>query len=209
VDAAAHRVLASEVPARTLRFHSSGHPAAFGDRAECQAGRVISRPMPGSDNEAAIDAAIAVALAAGRDDDWLALWEAVDALAEETTFATWAGGDVIDTMTIDGEERAVIQMPYPRYTEPVGRVGAQLGALGLFVPFDWPGWDGVRRYQDDPAALADAPVGDAVRLLVAIHRSERFCDGGIDGALRSGVMQAALARLRDRYLHERTADPAS
>jgi hypothetical protein len=164
--------------------------------------------MPRSDDEATTDVAIAAALATGRDEDWLVLWEAVDALAEETTFATWAGGDVVQTTIVDGEERHVFRMPYPRYAEQVSRVEAQLGALGLFVPFDWPGWDGVRRYRADPAALADAPVGDAVRLLTAIHRSKRFCDGSIDGALRSGLMQAALTRLRDWYDHERTADPA-
>jgi hypothetical protein len=57
----------------------------------------------------------------------------------------------------------------------------------------------VRRYQADPDALADAPVTDAVRLLTAIQRAERFSDGAIEGALERGVMQAALARLRRWY----------
>lgn len=160
---------------------------------------------PYAPDDSAVDAAIAVALSQGRDEDWAALWEAVDALNRETTFATWAGGDVVGTTTVDGEERPVIQMSYPQYAEPVDRVRAQLGALGLFVPFAWPSWDGVRRYQDDPGPLAQAPVTDAVRLLTAIHRSERFSDGSIDSALTSGVIQGALARLRHWYDDERTA----
>jgi hypothetical protein len=44
-------------------------------------------------------------------------------------------------------------------------------------------WKGVLRYRDYPAALATAPVGDAVRLLTAIQRAERFGDGNIEGAL--------------------------
>lgn len=156
-------------------------------------------------DKASVDAAIMAALASGRDEDWVALWDAVDALAEETTFLRWAGGDVVGATVIDGEERTVRQASYPVYAEPVTRVGELLSALGLFVPFDWPGWDGVRRYRDDPGAVAEAPVVDAVRLLTAIHRSERFSDGSIGGALSSGVMQAALARLR-RWHDEDTAE---
>jgi hypothetical protein len=155
---------------------------------------------PGEDHT--VDEAIAEALARGRAEDWRALWDAVDVLADESTFATWAGDDVVGA-TIDGEERAVRQMPYPRYLDAVGQVGARLHALGLVVPFDWARWDGVSRYQAAPATLAGAPVGDAVRLLTSIHRSERFSEGSIDRALESGVMQAALARVRRWYDGER------
>ncbi|HEU4916987.1 MAG TPA: DUF6508 domain-containing protein [Acidimicrobiia bacterium] len=57
-------------------------------------------------------------------------------------------------------------------------------------------WEGLGRYTADPAALATAPVTDAVRTLTAIQRAERFGHGNIEGALKSGLMQTALARLR-------------
>jgi hypothetical protein len=66
--------------------------------------------------------------------------------------------------------------------------------------------DGIGRHRplpEDPAALARASVGEAVRLLAAIHRAERFCDRNIEAAPKSGVVQAALARLRRRYGQER------
>lgn len=153
------------------------------------------------------EAQIAAALARGDDADWVALWDAVDDLAEETTFARWAGGEVIRTTIVDGEERPVLQMPYPVYADSVQRVRRQLTALQLTVVFDWPRWEGARRYREDRAALADAPVGDALRLLTAIQRSERFGDGNIEGALTNGVMQAALARLRHWYDTERGPGP--
>jgi hypothetical protein len=162
--------------------------------------------MPPADDDAPVDAAIASALARAEDAQWQALWAAHDALAGLTTFAVWAGGDVIGTTVVDGEERNVHQLPYPVYAEPVARVRHALGALGLFVPFDWPGWAGVKRYRAHPEELADAPVGDAVRLLTAIQRSERFSDGSIEGALQSGAMQAALARLRRWYDEERVRE---
>jgi Family of unknown function (DUF6508) len=97
-------------------------------------------------------------------------------------------------------------MPYPEYARSVERVRERLGALGLIVPFDWMNWDGVLLYQENPAALTTAPVGDAVRLLTAVHRAERFGDGNIEGALQSGLMQAALARLRRWYDQQPRAD---
>ena len=145
------------------------------------------------------EASIAAALARARDEDWESLWDAVDALADETAFATWTEADIVGTTVVDGEERPVHQMPYPVYAASVERLRECIGALGLMVPFDWMNWDGLIRYRGDPAALASAPVEDAVRLLTAIQRSERFGDGNIEGALDSGVIQPALARLRSWY----------
>jgi hypothetical protein len=154
--------------------------------------------MPQID-DASVDVEIAAALARGSEDDWDSLWEAVDDLANETTFATWTGADIVGTTIVDGEERPVHQMPHPVYAESVERVRERLGALGLMVPFDWMDWDGLTHYRENPMALTTGPVSDAVRLLTAIQRAERFGDGNIEGALKSGLMQAALARLRTWY----------
>lgn len=145
---------------------------------------------------------ITEALRAGSADDWDALRAAVDALAEETVFAAWVGGQVVGTTTVDGEERPVFQMPYPAYSEPVQKVMERVGALGLIVPFDWVHWEGVPRYRDHPSELEAAPVSDAVRMLVAVQRSERFGDGSIEGALESGLIQTALARIIRWYTEE-------
>jgi hypothetical protein len=156
-----------------------------------------------------VEAEIAAALARARDEDWKALWEAVDVLAGETTFATWSGGNIVGTTTVDGEERPVRQMPYPVYSKAVEEVRQRLGALGLMIPFDWMNWEGVDRYLENPSDLATAPVADSVRLLTAIQRAERFGDGNIEGALESGLMQSALARLRRWYQENRSAGPSS
>ncbi len=162
--------------------------------------------MP-QDDDASIDAEIITALRRGRPEAWAALWEAVDELDGETTFATWAGGEAVRTTMVDGEEQPVYQMPYPLYSEPVQRVLACLGGVGLIVPFDWMGWKDLPRYRDHPSDLATAPVTDAVRILIAIQRSERFVDGSIEGALESKLMQTAFARIR-RWCEENPPDPA-
>ncbi|HEY5890261.1 MAG TPA: DUF6508 domain-containing protein [Acidimicrobiia bacterium] len=148
---------------------------------------------------------ITEALWAGRAEDWDALRAAAHVLAEEIVFAAWAGGEVVGTTTVDGEERPVNQMPYAVYSEPVRNVLECLGALGLFVAFDWVHWEGLLRYRDNPSELETAPVSDAVRILVAVQRSERFVDGSIEGALESGLIQTALARIIDWFTEERLA----
>lgn len=125
-------------------------------------------------------------------DAWEELWQAVDAVAAQTDYATWEGGE-----TREGRDgRPVTTMPYPAYHPSVDRLRSAIGSADLMVPFEWPDWADLPHYRDDPTRLADAPVADAVRMITAILRSERFTDGSIEGALESGLLLAALARVR-------------
>jgi hypothetical protein len=63
------------------------------------------------------------------------------------------------------------------------------------VPFNWPEWDGVKRYRG-PSALDTAPVADAVRMATAIVRADRFSEGTIGATLEDRTLLAALRRLR-------------
>ena len=157
------------------------------DRQTPQAPTAPTEPS----DETTITAAVADVSARHWDD----LWVAVDAVTAEEPHVTWAGGDTVDTVTVDGVERPVIQMPYPVYSEPMDGLLQLIDKLGLVVPFNWTEWDGLERYRAGDG-LADAPVADAVRMITAIMRSERFCDGAIDGAWQDGTLPAALARLR-------------
>jgi hypothetical protein len=77
----------------------------------------------------------------------------------------------------------------------VNRLSGALADAGLVVPFDWMAWDGLLRYEGGHG-LSTAPVADAVRVVTATIRGERFCDGNIEAALRDGLLPAALDRLR-------------
>lgn len=142
-------------------------------------------------SEPSDDGPFHTAIAAVTDEQATELRRALDG---ETSFAEWAGGDVIGTTSVGGEDKPVIQVPYPEYTPAVERLRRAIGASGLVVPYDWMRWDGLDRYQE-PADLADAPAVDAARLIVAIVRSERFSDGSILSALQRGLLQAALRRV--------------
>lgn len=73
-----------------------------------------------------------------------------------------------------------------------------LWAAGLVMPFPLVSWDGVDRYREG-VGLAEAPVGDAVRMLTGVVQTERFCEGALAGSFEDGTMPAALTRVRRWY----------
>lgn len=117
----------------------------------------------------------------------------------EFTLGTWAGGERLS----DGS----ISMPYYELS-PRGQ--ALVTALGAWVePFDWMTWlrsaDG-QALTDDPSRMARATPEDLSRLLTAVVRSERFGDGNLEGALRSGLL-LRVARRAAALLEERGQRP--
>ncbi|MVU82060.1 hypothetical protein GPX89_33075 [Nocardia sp. ET3-3] len=126
---------------------------------------------------------------------WQRLWSAYDALLAEQP-SPWE----IRTHTPNG----ALCMPYAVYSDTVNDVRRALTEVKVNVDFDWRNWDGIQRYEQGED-LAEAPVAEACRLLTMLTRAERFCDGTIGHALRTGTLQAALLRLRT--WHDRTPRP--
>jgi hypothetical protein len=139
------------------------------------------------------DEAIEAILAAVPDDRWAELWAAMEGLRTGETHATWEVGD---------PDQPVRQMPYVVYSDAARRLVSSLGAVGGVVPFAWPKWDGVQRYEGG-RGLDDAPVADAVRLITAVIRADRFGEGTIAAALEDGTLAAAVRRLRRWFDEER------
>ena len=139
------------------------------------------------------DDEVEAALRAAPGEAWRELASALAAVEGEARHATWHGGEQVVAI-VDGVERAATQLPYPAYTEAVERFRRALTGVRAFVVFDWMHWDGLDRYRR-AADLDGAPAADAVRLVTAVVRSERFGDGSIEAALDSGLLTAAARRL--------------
>lgn len=148
------------------------------------------------------DEDIEALLAAIPAEEWRALWEAVDRLDEaartERGLMHWAGGEQVGTTMVRGVETPVYQQHYAIYSNALNRVVGRLYDLDLVTSLNWPAWDGTERYQQG-RGIDGAPVGDAVRLITAVIRSDRFSDGAIVAAIEDGTLPAALRRLRDWY----------
>ena len=70
-----------------------------------------------------------------------------------------------------------------------------LDQLNLLIDFDWPGWDEGRRL-----AASDSFEGlDSItllKLLTAIIRNDRFCDGALAAAFQHGIIEKILSQLK-------------
>jgi len=141
------------------------------------------------------DAEIEDLLRHASDERWAALSAALDEVEQEAEHTTWGGGQQVGTTVVDGVEGPVIEMPYAIYSDATERLLHSLHDLGVLVPFNWPGWEGIEKYRGG-TGLNTAPVADAVRLATAIIRADRFSEGTIGATLDDGTLLAALRRLR-------------
>lgn len=95
----------------------------------------------------------------------------------------------------------VMQMPYVRYGEAVQSFRKSANAEGWVLrSFDWPKWAGseeAARLRDDPAALARATPEQLLRLLTVCIRQDRFVDGALLDAFRSGLIRRIVQRAAD------------
>lgn len=66
---------------------------------------------------------------------------------------------------------------------------------GWVIPFDWGEWKGTpeaARLRDEPTALAEATPEQLARLLTVCIRQDRFVEGELAGAYKSGLLTAIV-----------------
>ncbi|MEU9314214.1 DUF6508 domain-containing protein [Streptomyces sp. NPDC048295] len=116
-------------------------------------------------------------------DAWRELKEASAALTDEDRAVRWSEGG----QQPDGTWR----MSYPLHSERLRRLVGALAAVGAVTPaYLW-------RDNPPPALPAEGRLGpaDAVRAATAVVRGERFCDGTVAQAARSGLLDAVAESL--------------
>ena len=71
-----------------------------------------------------------------------------------------------------------------------------LGSLHLVQPFNWTDW--MRTLTEWPSLeqMSAMSLDDCVRFLTMIRRSDRFSEGNLAGAVRSGSIRALCERAR-------------
>ncbi|MDQ1400268.1 MAG: hypothetical protein QOK20_2200 [Acidimicrobiaceae bacterium] len=93
---------------------------------------------------------------------------------------------------------------YVTYSEHLTTFVAALQAVAPVVYFDWAKWGGIARYPGGHG-LEAAPVAEAVRLVTAIVRAERFNDNMIGASAQDGLLVSIDNRLRRWRNEERAA----
>ncbi|MER6715548.1 MULTISPECIES: DUF6508 domain-containing protein [unclassified Streptomyces] len=134
-----------------------------------------------------------------RDDAeaWRELADAFDALTDDDREVEWGGGQKSPS--------GAIHVPFPKYSEGVFRAVDALQRVGAVTP--------EHRWMDNPMPTLP-PEGalrpaDAVRAATAVVRGEKFCDGTIDNALKTGLLDAVADSLRAWYTDPHAAQHAA
>ncbi len=138
------------------------------------------------------DDLIAAQLEAVPEELWIQLLrarEAFDAAGELVTWRTPPGG-----------------FAYVTYSEHLTTFVAALQAVAPVVHFDWSKWGGIERYPGG-RGLEAASVAEAVRMVTAIVRAERFNDNMIGASAQDGLLVSIDDRLRRWRNEERGARP--
>jgi hypothetical protein len=86
--------------------------------------------------------------------------------------------------------------PFAVLSADASRFIAELHERGFVYAFEWPAWsDEANRYFGNHALLEQASLDIIRRLFFVLVRQERFCEGTLLDAFRSGFVVAALRRL--------------
>jgi O-acetyl-ADP-ribose deacetylase len=130
------------------------------------------------------DDEIAAELDAVPDAVWRELFAIADALTDVDRQTGMGGGQEISP--------GVTQMPYPVYSAAINRIRKLLPT----AEFNYRKWSTGNPLVPEGHGLDAAPVADAVRLATCYVHGERFDEGLIGIAIRSGALDAIIARLR-------------
>ncbi len=66
----------------------------------------------------------------------------------------------------------------------------------MLSEFDWASWDEGRAIVADLARIGETDLLTIRKLITALVRNERFCDGALQAAYEKGVIEAILERIK-------------
>lgn len=95
-------------------------------------------------------------------------------------------------------EEGIKILPYWEPAEVVSKFSELCYKLGIVLEFDWPIWDEGRELVNGDLSKIDIlDLMTLCKLITAIIRSDRFCDGALINSFENGCMPTILRRLRD------------
>ena len=117
--------------------------------------------------------------------DWKPLIELIPKVESTSKFGEWAGGEK--------EENKTIKFPYCIEAPIVSQFLHIVYRLPIIISFDWGAWEEGREIasnDDFDHDTLDLPT--KCKLITAIVRNNRFCDGALVSAFESGLILRVL-----------------
>ncbi len=117
--------------------------------------------------------------------DWKPLLSLIPDIKNTSNFGEWCGGDK--------NKEGVITLPYSIPLPIVSQFLEIVYAIPIIIDFDWGSWDEGRKIASDEKFDFNAiDLVTKCKLITAIVRNDRFCDGALVSAFESGLILKIL-----------------
>jgi hypothetical protein len=106
--------------------------------------------------------------------------------------------DIPDNDKVDSE---IFQMPSLIRSSLAMKFSSLVYKLGIIISFDWPHWDegrAIANKEDFDFDLIDIPT--KCKLITAVVRNDRFCDGALIGAFETGFILKILQSIKKQLM---------
>ena len=97
--------------------------------------------------------------------------------------------DQVPTFIVDGKQC------YRQEHESIGRFVELVYEDDWVIGFDWSRWDEGREIASDITRVANADMLTIRKLITALVRNERFCEGALQDAYEQGLIAAIIRRI--------------
>ena len=123
---------------------------------------------------------------------WSKLFELLPEMGKPQEFGRTGGMEKLDDGTFS--------FPFSVPSEIVSKFFETVNELNIIPAFDWPDWNEgkqILRNREYDYNKLDAVT--LCKLMTCIIRSDRFCDGALEGSFQNGTMQRIIRALENKF----------
>lgn len=129
--------------------------------------------------------------------DWKPLLALIPKIENTIKFGEWSGENA--------DEEAVIQFPYCVPEPIVSQFLEVVYAIPIVIGFKWAAWDEGRKIASDVNFDLDAiDLLTKCKLITAIVRNDRFCEGALASAFESGLILKILKSIEKKVTEKKS-----
>ena len=128
------------------------------------------------------------------NEDWEPLLRLIPEIEKITKFGKWQGGG-----EGDGTTESPYTMPYHVEAPIVRKFVGIAYKIPIMVVFSWGNWSKLNTFLKDKSFNFDTiDIPTKCKIITAIIRADRFCDGATSGEFESGVVLRVLKSIKQQ-----------
>ncbi len=122
-------------------------------------------------------------------EKWEPLFKLIPEIEKTSKFGELRGGEEV--------EKGVFQLPYYVQNDIVSNFTEIVYEMPIAINFDWGSWyEGREMLKEKDFDFDSVDIPTKCKLITAIIRSDRFCDGVLVDAFNSGIMLKILKSIK-------------